>query len=116
MKKVYRIKKSSEIDAIFKEKKVKGDSYFAIYQSDDVNETHFRFGLSIGKKYGNAVARNLCKRRIRMIVSMFQEQFIKSKLFVIVIKPAANTLSYQDMVDKLTVLFKKSKLMESTNE
>jgi len=116
MKKVYRIKKSSEIDAIFKEKKVKGDSYFAIYQSGDVNGIHFRFGLSIGKKYGNAVARNLCKRRIRMIVSTFQKQFIHSKLFVIVIKPTANTLSYQDMMDKLTVLFKKSKLMENANE
>jgi len=44
MKKVYRIKKSSEIDAIFKGKKVKGDSCFAIYQSDDVNGIHFRFG------------------------------------------------------------------------
>jgi len=116
MKKVYRIKKSSEIDAIFKGKKVKGDSCFAIYQSDDVNGIHFRFGLSIGKKYGNAVARNLCKRRIRMIVSMFQGQFIKTKLFVIVIKPTANTLSYQEMMDKLTVLFKKSKLMENANE
>jgi len=51
-----------------------------------------------------------------MIVSMFQGQFIKTKLFVIVIKPTANTLSYQEMMDKLTVLFKKSKLMENANE
>ena len=116
MKKRYRIKKNSEIDAIFKKKIVKGDSYFAIYQSDDASGIHFRFALSIGKKYGNAVARNLIKRRIRMIVSELKDQFANSKLFVIVIKPAANILSYQDMETKLTALFKKSKLTENAND
>jgi len=116
MKKRYRIKKSSEIDAIFKIKKVKGDSYFAVYQSEDNQGEHFRFVLSIGKKYGNAVARNLAKRRIRMIVSEFKDQFINNKLFVVVIKPQAYDLSYQEMRDKLIVLFKKSKLMENAHE
>ncbi|PKK97651.1 MAG: ribonuclease P protein component [Tenericutes bacterium HGW-Tenericutes-3] len=116
MKKRYRIKKSSEIDAIFKVKKFKGDGYFAIYQSEDLKADHFRFALSIGKKYGNAVERNLAKRRIRMIVSEHSNQFIKNKLFVIVIKPLAQGLSYQEMKDKLIVLFKKSKVMENANE
>ncbi|MDI6452204.1 ribonuclease P protein component [Peloplasma aerotolerans] len=116
MKKRYRIKKNSEIDAIFKHKKIKGDSYFAIYQSDDPEGTHFRFALSIGKKYGNAVARNLVKRRIRMIVNENQKQFIKNKLFVIVIKPQASELSYTDIKTRLSNLFKKSKLVENDNE
>ena len=116
MNKRYRIKKSSEIDAIFKVKNVKGDSYFAVYQSTDPNGANFRFALSIGKKYGNAVSRNLAKRRIRMIVSELQSQFIINKLFVIVIKPQVSDLSYQEMKDKLLVLFKKSKLMENANE
>ncbi|MBU1092872.1 MAG: ribonuclease P protein component [Firmicutes bacterium] len=116
MNKRYRIKKSSEIDAIFKVKRVKSDSYFAIYQSEDSSGDHFRFALSIGKKYGNAVARNLAKRRIRMIVSEMSTQFIKNKLFVVVVKPLVHDLSYQEMMDKLIILFKKSKLMESANE
>jgi len=116
MNKRYRIKKKSEIDAVFKIKKVKSDSYFAVYQSDDPNGINFRFALSIGKKYGNAVSRNLAKRRIRMIVSEFKNQFIINKLFVIVIKPQVHELSYQEIKDKLTVLFKKSKIMENTNE
>ena len=116
MNKRYRIKRNSEIDAIFKVKKVKGDSYFAIYQSDDSEATNFRFALSIGKKYGNAVARNLAKRRSRMIVSELEKQFLKNKMFVIVVKPQVSELSYQDMKTKLTVLFKKSKLTENENE
>lgn len=116
MKKRYRIKRNSEIDAIFKKKNVKGDSYFAIYQSDDPEGLHFRFAMSIGRKYGNAVDRNLMKRRIRMIVSECKDEFIKTKLFVIVIKPAASKLSYEDIKSKLTVMMKKSKLMERTND
>ena len=116
MKKRYRIKKNSEIDAIFKRRVVKGDSYFAIYQADEPMSDHFRFALSIGRRYGNAVQRNLAKRRIRMIVAELNDVLIKSKMFVIVIKPTAAQLTYQDMRTKLHVLLKKSKLMENLNE
>ena len=116
MNKRYRIKKSSEIDAIFKQRVVKGDSYFAIYQSEEPISEQFRFAMSIGRRYGNAVARNLAKRRIRMIISDYKNQIKKSKLFVIVVKPTCAQLSYQDMKTKLTVLLKKSKLMENEND
>lgn len=116
MNKRYRIKKSSEIDAIFKQKVVKGDSYFAIYQSDEPMSELFRFAMSIGRRYGNAVARNLAKRRIRMIISELHTNIKIKKQFVIVVKPTAAQLSYQDMKNKLTVLLKKSKLMENEHE
>lgn len=116
MNKRYRIKKSSEIDAIFKQKVVKGDSYFAIYQSDEPMSELFRFAMSIGRRYGNAVARNLAKRRIRMIISDLKTTIKQTKQFVIVVKPTAAQLSYQDMKNKLTVLLKKSKLMENEHE
>ena len=113
MKKKYRIKKYSEIDAIFKKKISKGDNYFGVYQSADSDQLSFRFAMSIGKKYGNAVERNLAKRRIRMIVSEFKNLFSKDKRFLIIIKPQAKALTYQEMREKLLVLFKKSKLLEN---
>ena len=61
MKKKYRIKKYSEIDAVYKKRHVKNDSYFAVYQACDQNAKNFRYAMSIGKKYGNAVQRNLIK-------------------------------------------------------
>jgi ribonuclease P protein component len=116
MKKKYRIKRNSEIDAIFRKKIYKSDSCFAVYQADDLEALNFRFALSIGKKYGNAVSRNLIKRRIRMIVAENKNQFIINKLFVIVIKPQARDLSFEEIKTKLVALFKKSNIMESKNE
>ena len=115
MKKEYRIKKYSEIDAIFKVKQTKSDGFFSIYQKKDVSEKHFRFALSIGKKYGNAVARNKIKRQIRMIISKNQHIIIDQHLFVIVIKPKANTLSYSEIETSIESLLKKSKLLENKN-
>jgi len=116
MKKEYRIKKNSEIDAIFKKKIYKSNSYYAIYQSSDPLMSHFRFAVSIGKKYGNAVNRNLSKRRIRMIVTELSNKLKSDVCFVIVIKPKSKDLTYSDMKKNLTDLIKKSKLLENTDE
>ncbi len=116
MKKIYRIKKNSEIDAVFKHRKSKSDGFFSIYYKEDENTEHFRFALSIGKKYGNAVSRNLAKRRIRMIIQSHKMHLKKNQMFVIVIRPNVSTLSYQQIKEKIIELFYKTKLMEITNE
>lgn len=116
MKKKYRIKKYSEIDAVYKKRIVKNDSYFAVYQMEDPMAKNFRYAMSIGTKYGNAVQRNLVKRRVRMIVSELQDQFIINKLFLIVIRPKARQLEYKDIKSKLITLFEKSKIMENKHE
>jgi ribonuclease P protein component len=48
-----------------------------------------------------------------MIVSEFKEIFDKNKLILIVIKPQAKKLSFQEMREELLVLLKKSKLLEN---
>ena len=116
MKKRYRIKKNSEIDAIFKKKKSKGDAWFSIHFDEDQDADHFRYAISIGKKYGKAHQRNLAKRRVRNIVHELNHQFIKNKLFIVVIKPKEHDLTYKEMQEKLLILFKKSNIMENLHD
>ncbi|MFP4187128.1 MAG: ribonuclease P protein component [Acholeplasmataceae bacterium] len=113
MKKRYRIKKNSEIDAIFSQKRVKGNAYFLIYRVENVSNSSFRFALSIGKRYGNAVERNRAKRRIRMIISEVKDSLKPRASFVVVIKPESKALTYQEMRRYLLALLKKSRIMEN---
>ncbi|TVP86235.1 MAG: ribonuclease P protein component [Acholeplasmataceae bacterium] len=113
MNKPYRIKKNSEIDAIIKQRKVKGNPCFSIYQHEDSTQPRFRFALSVGRKYGRAVERNRIKRRLRMLVAEQKDNIGPSQQFIIVIKPAAKDLSYQDMRKQVIELMVKSKILEN---
>ena len=104
--KTYIIKKNQEIDTIIRERKSVGNKYFVIY-TKKYNETrNFRFAMSIGRKYGNAVSRNLMKRRIREIIRNNKE-LLEKKDFVIVIKKESSQLSFQEIEANLINLLRK---------
>lgn len=110
MKKQYRIKKSKEIDAIIRQRKNYGNKFFVIYYKENQNE-HFRFAISIGKRYGNAVKRNLIKRQIRMIFQNNHKNLPKID-YVVVVKPQAKSLNYQEIMTELENLIFKTQIKE----
>ena len=110
MKKKYRIKKNQEIEAIIKLKQTVGDPYFVIY-TQPLQVEHFRFAVSVGKKFGNAPERNLAKRRVREIVRAHQGQ-TPSKDFFIVIKPKSKGLKYAEMYERIHTLLKRAKVLK----
>ena len=67
MKKELRVKKSTEFETIIKKRKSVANREFVLYWNPNDLE-HMRIGLSVGKKIGNAVARNKTKRQVRMMV------------------------------------------------
>ncbi len=65
MRKSYRVKKESEFQRVFETHNSVANHKFVVYQMEKPGQKHFRVGISVGKKIGNAVHRNWVKRRIR---------------------------------------------------
>lgn len=107
--KEYHIKKNQEIEKIIKNRHSVGNKYFAIYTYKNNEASHYRFALSIGKKYGIAVERNKMKRRIREIIKNHNELLINVD-YVFVIKPASNILEYKQIEENIIYLLKKEEI------
>ena len=92
-----------------------GNANLVIYYSGN-DQNNFRFAISIGKKYGSAVERNLCKRRIRMIISTNQSKINQRSDFVIVVKPKTNSLTFNQINEQIITLLLKAKIIEKIED
>jgi len=109
MKKAYRIKKNSEIKEVLKAKQSKGNQYFVIYKKYNHDQPHYRFAISVSKKYGNAVERNKAKRYVREIIRKLD--IIENLDVFIVIKPKSKMLSFQEHDQQITSLLRRQKII-----
>ncbi len=109
MKKEYRVKKSSEIEKIMRKKQSKANGHFVVYKYKNHENNHFRFAVSVSKKYGNAVHRNKIKRQIREIISKFDIND-NYDLFIVV-RNKANKLSFNEIKDLIASLVKKLNIL-----
>ena len=114
MKKRFRVKKEKDFNAIFKEGKSFANRKFVIYRLEN-NEQHFRVGLSVSKKLGNAVTRNLIKRRIRHILIEHKDQLVENVDFVVIARKGVETLGYAEMEKNLLHVLKLSKIYQEGN-
>ena len=116
MKKIYRIKKNTEIEKLVKYKISYGNKYFAIFKNNTINETNnFRFCVSVSKKYGNAVHRNKMKRRVRSIIRNNKDKFLPYD-FLIVCKPTSSTFDFKEINSNLLYLLKKLNLLKNKED
>lgn len=114
MKKQYRIKKSEDIETILKEKDSTANKHFVIYKAENHENNHFKYALSVPKKYGSAVERNKVKRRIRAVIRSIK---IKNDYdFFIIVRTTTNILSFQEIKKELINVLNKSQLLEVQNE
>jgi len=111
LKKRFRVKKEKDFNAIFKEGESFANRKFVIYRLEN-NEQHFRVGLSVSKKLGNAVMRNQIKRRIRHILIEHKNQLVENVDFVVIARKGVEILDYAEMEKNLLHVLKLSKIYQ----
>lgn len=81
------------------------NKYFSVYYQKSDNDN--KYGITIPKKVGKANIRNKLKRQTKNIIMTNEINIPKKYNYVIIIKEATLSLSYNDMACELLNLFKK---------
>lgn len=114
MKKNFRVKREKDFKAIFKDGTSFANRKFVVYQLEN-QQNHFRVGLSVSKKLGNAVTRNQIKRRIRHILQSVKGSLVEHVDFVVIARKGVETLEYVEMEKNLLHVLKLSKIYQEGN-
>lgn len=111
MKKENIIKKSEDFERIIKNNKSYRSKYFYIY-IERHKEDNYHFGLSVGKKIGNAVTRNKTKRRIKEIIS--QNDYQKNFECIIIVRREIKEANFSEIKEDLNSLLNKLLIIKET--
>lgn len=120
MRKTYRVKSEKDFSRVFHEGQSKANRQFVVYQLPKPSQPHFRIGISVGKKIGNAVHRNAVKRKIRQAVTELKP-YIKADVdFIVIARKPVDTMSTAEVkkslihVMRLCQLFTTDPVITST--
>lgn len=106
MKKRNIVKTKRDFNYIINNGKCIKNKYYVVYSLDN-NKNYDNFGISVGKKVGNAVIRNKYKRKIRSIIDIYRKDFINNKDYIIILRSSALSISFQEMKESLILLLRK---------
>ncbi|GGN57721.1 MULTISPECIES: ribonuclease P protein component [Oceanobacillus] len=113
MKKAYRIKKNNEFQYIFKHGKSFANRQLVIYYAEKPGQEHFRIGLSVGKKIGNAVKRNQIKRYLRQAFHELEADIKPTVDMVIIARQPTKNMGFYEMKKSLSHLLYKQRLLKN---
>ena len=103
MKKINILKNSRDFDRIIKSNKPYKYKDYIIYLERNTNDV-YKFGISVGKKIGNAVKRNKVKRQLKSIIS--EKDYQNNFNCIIIVGKGINGRSYIEMKENLFCAFK----------
>jgi len=111
MKKENRLKKRKQFNWIFKNgKTIKEKDVSIVYSSSYGND--YKVGFSVTKKVGKAVVRNKIKRRMKAIVSKYENNIATKHTMIFVAKPSIVDSKFEDIESQIILLLKKANLFK----
>ncbi|UQS87240.1 ribonuclease P protein component [Nicoliella spurrieriana] len=111
MRKSYRVKKEADFQTVFENHNSVANRMFVIYQMDKPSQPHFRVGISVGKKIGNAVHRNWVKRRVRQSLLELKPALRSDVDILVIARPHADGQSMKTIKYNLIHVLKLANLL-----
>ena len=108
MRKARRVLKSQEFQQIMNKKRFASSPSLVVYVKEK-KENISRIGISVGKRVGNAVMRNKCKRQLRMMLDELIP-ITDDRDYIILARADYFDYSYADNKKQLERLLQKIKI------
>ena len=103
MRKLYIVKHQQDFDRIIKTGTIRKNKFFVIYYTKN-DLPYDRFGISVGKRIGNAVNRNKYKRKLRAIIDNYKKLYVNSRDYIIILRESAKDKNYQELEKEFLIL------------
>lgn len=113
MKKINILKNSRDFDRIIKKYKPYKYKDYIIYLERNTNDV-YKFGLSVGKKIGNAVERNKVKRQLKSIID--QKDYQNNFNCIIIVGRGINEKTYSKRKENLLVALNNLNLIKENRD
>lgn len=105
--------RSEDFDRVYR-RKASWASELLVLRAAENTVDFTRYGYSISKRVGNAVVRNLIRRRLREIM---RRMTLKPGWdIVIIVRPAASRVHFHELNHAAEGLLRRAKLLERKNE
>lgn len=106
MEKFHSLKKNSDFQAVYREKRSRANKYLVMYIKKRNDEEENRVGISVSKKVGNSVVRHRLKRCIRESYRLNCAQAVCGYDLVVIAREKCKDRSYQEIEGALIHLLR----------
>ncbi|MBP1994598.1 ribonuclease P protein component [Paenibacillus eucommiae] len=115
MEKIYRLAKREDFNKVYRYGKSEANRQFVLYYLPQPGNEHFRLGVSVSKKIGNAVVRNRLRRMMKEIVRLKKEQMTPHYDYILIARKPVLEMDFESMEKSIFHVIRKASLVKKSS-